>query len=356
MKRTFTKLFKNTIFMVLSLVFAFTFSNIVRADETITANDYKKAPAIANNQTVKSSFSNGDYGEFWYKIYVPTKCSINLEIKHELPVNYYLYNADLSSCIADEDWDWSGSKNDPATDSFNVDIPSKGYYYFKICNKSWKQDDRIGKLSIKYSIKLCPENFRVDYYGTDKLKLVWDPTCIYDNNNNPIHEYASGYEIQQKIKGKWKTIKKSNKNAYTVKKLAASTDVSFRIRAYISSGNTKYYGEWNTLNTTTAVEKVKITSVKNGKGAFKVNWKRVNCVGYEVVFSNYKQDLPHSSSNLLISPTTVKGKTKTSKTFRGLSRKQTYYIQVRAYKYITVNGQKSKLYGPFSSIKAVKTK
>ena len=357
MKQKFMKLFKNTVFIALIFIFSFSISNLVNADENTQADAYKTATTIALEKTVKGSYSNGENYESWYKIYVPTKCSINLEIEHHLPINYYLYNEELK-CIYDEDWHYDA----PHTDSFTVDIPEKGYYYLMIYNKAYDYERKIGNYSITYSLDSNLTNFRNEYYGSDKVKLVWDSNSNKTPNN---------YEIQQKIKGKWKTIKTTNKNAYTVKKLSPATYYSFRIRGYIKSGKTKYCSAWTTLKTNTSPAKGKITSAKVGKSSVKVNWKKTTADGYVVAISHDKYILTQNPSNIIQYMTmdyiygdlhyvSKKKNTNTFKKYQGKKLKscgyKRLYIRVCPYKKMTILGQKATVYGEWSSIKTLKIK
>ena len=93
----------------------------------------------------------------------------------------------------------------------------------------------------------------------------------------------------------------------------------------------------------------KVTTAKKG---FKVTWKKqaTQTTGYEVQYS--------TSSNFKKGNKTVniaKNKT-TSKSVSKLSAKKKYYVRVRTYKTVKVNGKNVKLYSGWSKAKSVTTK
>ena len=93
----------------------------------------------------------------------------------------------------------------------------------------------------------------------------------------------------------------------------------------------------------------KVTAVKKG---FKVTWKKqaTQTTGYEVQYS--------TASNFKKGTKTVtvsKNKT-TSKSVSKLSAKKKYYVRVRTYKTVKVNGKNVKFYSGWSKAKSVTTK
>ena len=93
----------------------------------------------------------------------------------------------------------------------------------------------------------------------------------------------------------------------------------------------------------------KVTAAKKG---FKVTWKKqaTQTTGYEVQYS--------TSSNFKKGNKTVniaKNKT-TSKSVSKLSAKKKYYVRVRTYKTVKINGKNVKFYSGWSGVKSVTTK
>lgn len=95
-----------------------------------------------------------------------------------------------------------------------------------------------------------------------------------------------------------------------------------------------------------------MSSVKAAKKAFTAKWTKqsVQTTGYQVQYSTSK-NFKKSVKTATIS----KNKT-VSKTVKKLSAKRTYYVRVRTYKTVKVNGKSVKLYSGWSKVKSVKTK
>ncbi len=98
-------------------------------------------------------------------------------------------------------------------------------------------------------------------------------------------------------------------------------------------------------------KKVSIKKLKKARKGFKANWKKVTGVaGYQIQISTSKKFSRETSTY------SIKGNKKTSKSFKGLKAKKTYYVRVRTYKNAKVNGKSVKVYSSWSKIKSVKTK
>ena len=92
----------------------------------------------------------------------------------------------------------------------------------------------------------------------------------------------------------------------------------------------------------------KLTAKSNG---FTVKWKKqkTQTTGYQIqysVFSNFKN----------AKTVTVSKNSTTSKTVSKLSIKKKYYVRVRTYKTVKVNGKSTKIYSSWSKSKSVTTK
>ena len=71
--------------------------------------------------------------------------------------------------------------------------------------------------------------------------------------------------------------------------------------------------------------------------------------GYEIQYSTNKKFTSSKKA-------TVTGYGTVSKKVTGLKAKTTYYVRIRTYKTVTVNGKSEKLYSGWSATKSVKTK
>ena len=94
-----------------------------------------------------------------------------------------------------------------------------------------------------------------------------------------------------------------------------------------------------------------VSKVKAAKKGFKVTWKKqaTQTSGYQVQYS--------TSSKFKKAKTVTVSKNKTtSKSVSKLSAKKKYYVRVRTYKTVKVNGKNVKLYSGWSKAKSVTTK
>ena len=95
-----------------------------------------------------------------------------------------------------------------------------------------------------------------------------------------------------------------------------------------------------------------LKKLKAQKKGFQVTWKKQTSqtTGYEVQYST-KKNFKKGTKTI-----TVKKNSKTSATVSKLSAKKKYYVRIRTYKTVKVNGKNTKLYSDWSSVKNVKTK
>lgn len=108
-----------------------------------------------------------------------------------------------------------------------------------------------------------------------------------------------------------------------------------------------------TATTATTVKKPKKTEIaklKSAKKGFTVTVKKVtNIKGYQVEYSTDKKFKKGVKSANIKS-------NKTSATVKNLKSKKTFYVRVRTYKSVKVNGKTTKVYSAWSKVKSVKTK
>ena len=95
-----------------------------------------------------------------------------------------------------------------------------------------------------------------------------------------------------------------------------------------------------------------LKKLKAQKKGFQVTWKKQTSqtTGYQIQYSTKKNFKKNVKS------ITVKKNSKTSATVSKLSAKKKYYVRIRTYKTVKVNGKNTKLYSDWSSVKNVKTK
>ena len=156
-----------------------------------------------------------------------------------------------------------------------------------------------------------------------------------------------------------KTIKKSSTKSYTVKKLAAGTNYSFKVRAYKVVKNKKYYIDGYDVITSgcsaaatasvsnTTIGKTKITSGKSSKGKVNLKWQKVNGAAGYVVYRSTKKGSGYTKIAEITKGSTVKYTDKTAK------KGKKYYYKVRAVK---ANEAGVDVFSAYSAAKAVKVK
>lgn len=149
---------------------------------------------------------------------------------------------------------------------------------------------------------------------------------------------VSGYEVQQYTAKKWKTVAKTSKTKYTIKKLKTGTSYKFRVRAYKG----KSYGKAAQISAKpVCVAPTKLKASKVSSTALKLSWKKVSgATAYNVQKFNGKKWV-----------TVAKNVKKTSATVSGLT--PTVNTKFRVYAYSKVG---KKVYnGAYSKTLTAKT-
>ena len=158
---------------------------------------------------------------------------------------------------------------------------------------------------------------KVKTQGTASLTLAWD------KNAN-----AKGYIIEQYKGGKWTQIAKTSSNTavtYTVNGLAADTTYTFRIKAYVISGESEIYSDYVRI-----AGKTRIANVASFKGsavsasAVKLDWsKNDKATGYSI--EQYK-------GGKWMTIATTKNNTTLTFTVKGLAEGTAYSFRIKSYR------------------------
>lgn len=95
-----------------------------------------------------------------------------------------------------------------------------------------------------------------------------------------------------------------------------------------------------------------ISALNKAKKSFTVKWKKqkTQTTGYQFQYTTDKK-FKKSVKTVTISKNTV-----VKKTVKKLAAKKTYYVRIRTYKTVKINGKNTKLYSGWSPAKKVKTK
>ncbi|MCI9488564.1 MAG: hypothetical protein HFG97_00845 [Dorea sp.] len=96
-----------------------------------------------------------------------------------------------------------------------------------------------------------------------------------------------------------------------------------------------------------------ISKLKGSVKGFKATWKKQSTQtnGYEIQYSTNKKFTKKASKIKAVAKKTAK-----SKSITGLKAKKTYYVRIRTYKKVKINGKSKKMYSSWSKAKKVTTK
>lgn len=243
-----------------------------------------------------------------------------------------------------------------------------GYTLQKYVNGEWKTIKNT--TSTKYSVTKLSQGsshkYRVRAYANQdskKFRGTWSETltastktvgtvrnlAVSDCSSTSIKlswskvSGANGYEIYlyNTSSKKYERIYTTAKTSFTHEKLSASGKYTYKVRAYIKSGDTKIRGNSSSaLTAYTAPSKVK--NVRSGgatKSTLTVKWNSVkNAAGYQLYVTgpDYKKTV---------------STTGTSYKLTGLEKRTKYTVKVRAY----VKNSDKKYYGLYSTAASLYT-
>ena len=95
-----------------------------------------------------------------------------------------------------------------------------------------------------------------------------------------------------------------------------------------------------------------VKSVKGGKKSMTVKWKKQTkqTTGYQIQYSTKKKLTSGTKT------ATIKKNKTTSKKITKLNKNKKYYVRIRTYKTVKVNGKSIKIYSSWSKVKSAKTR
>ena len=98
-----------------------------------------------------------------------------------------------------------------------------------------------------------------------------------------------------------------------------------------------------TVDYTPSVPLSKFNSVKKTKNGLDLKWNRVNGIdGYQIEYST-KEDFSVKKKTV-----TIKDAKTVKQLIKGIKKKKTYYVRIRSYKYVKVNGEKEQFFSDWS--------
>ena len=206
-----------------------------------------------------------------------------------------------------------GCNHNYITEIVNPTYDNEGYTLHKCTKCGYSYKDNYTP-----ALKLTElTGVKVKTQGTNSLTLAWDKNAS-----------AKGYIIEQYKGGKWTQVAKTSSNTavtYTVNGLAADTTYTFRIKAYVISGESEIYGGYVKI-----AGKTRIPNVASFKGravsqtAVKLDWsKNDKATGY--VIEQYK-------GGKWTALATTKNNTTLTFTVKGLAEGTTYSFRIKSFR------------------------
>ena len=234
------------------------------------------------------------------------------------PVMYVSFNGQL--LLQDVDYKVTYSKNN-APGRATVKITGIGNFNASVSKTFIISPQKVNSVSIA---KNSATTATVSWGKVDKVSGY--EILKYDANKNSfVHAvYAS-----------------ADSTSYKFTKLQNSALHSYVVKAYKTIDGDKYFGEQSdAVSVFIKPAKAQLTSVTMKNSTLNVEWKKLDCTGYEIIYttdSKFKKGLKTVK---------IKNSNKTKKAIKKLKKGKKYYVKVRAY--AVYNGKK--LYGSKSTM------
>ena len=234
------------------------------------------------------------------------------------PVMYVSLNG--QSLVQDVDYKVSYSKND-APGRATVKITGIGNFAGSVSKTFIISPQKVNSVSIA---KNSATTATVSWGKVDKVSGY--EILKYDANKNSfVHAvYAS-----------------ADSTSYQFTKLQNSALHSYVVKAYKTIDGDKYFGEQSdAVSVFIKPAKAQLTSVTMKNSTLNVEWKKLDCTGYEIIYTTdrkFKKGLKTVK---------IKNSNTTKKAIKKLKKGKKYYVKVRAY--AVNNGEK--LYGSKSTM------
>lgn len=234
------------------------------------------------------------------------------------PVMYVSFNGQL--LLQDVDYKVTYSKNN-APGRATVKITGIGNFAESVSKTFIISPQKVNSVSIA---KNSATTATVSWGKVDKVSGY--EILKYDANKNSfVHAvYAS-----------------ADSTSYQFTKLQNSALHSYIVKAYKTIDGDKYFGEQSdAVSVFIKPAKAQLTSVTMKNSTLNVEWKKLDCTGYEIIYTTdrkFKKGLKTVK---------IKNSNTTKKAIKKLKKGKKYYVKVRAY---AVNNGK-KLYGSKSTM------
>lgn len=234
------------------------------------------------------------------------------------PVMYVSFNGQL--LVQDVDYKVTYSKNN-APGRATVKITGIGNFAGSVSKTFIISPQKVNSVSIA---KNSATTATVSWGKVDKVSGY--EILKYDANKNSfVHAvYAS-----------------ADSTSYKFTKLQNSALHSYVVKAYKTIDGDKYFGEQSdAVSVFIKPAKAQLTSVTMKNSTLNVEWKKLDCTGYEIIYTT------DSKFKKCLKTVKIKNSNKTKKAIKKLKKGKKYYVKVRAY--AVYNGKK--LYGSKSTM------
>lgn len=325
-----------------------TLNDVVYA-KVVTTIDGQSADSniasITNNAKQTGSLSSLTYAEksrngYFFKVAGSVPVGQSVYYQWSEKADFATYDSDFTSYTQSASRVKDGAE---FTIPFYRLNPGKTYYVRARVYNPYSTDSNAKYSAYTKTVSFKAEMAKVKVSTSNikakSLKLVM--------SNAFNREYLTGYEIQRKVGKKYVKVAKTTDDAYTVKKLKANTNYTFRVRPYYynSEKGKTINGKWVYCETMTWGSALKLQAQPSGKTKVKLTWKKVSgAEGYEVYRSaaynqraNYDKGISDGYNADVLVKDIRKGSAK-SVTVSKLNSDSAYEFGVRAYK--TINGKK----------------
>lgn len=234
------------------------------------------------------------------------------------PVMYVSFNG--QPLIQDVDYKVSYSKND-APGRATVKITGIGNFAGSVSKTFIILPQKVNSVSIA---KNSATTATVSWGKVDKVSGY--EILKYDANKNSfVHAVFAS----------------ADSTSYQFTKLQNSALHSYVVKAYKTIDGDKYFGEQSdAVSVFIKPDKAQLTSVTLKNSTLNVEWKKLDCTGYEIIYttdSKFKKGLKTVK---------IKNSNTTKKAIKKLKKDKKYYVKVRAY--AVNNGEK--IYGSKSTM------
>ena len=276
---------------------------------------------------------SSDNSSYSYNFYVDI-ASTSIYSTKSTTAKLYLKNAGYeyySVPINNTGVTWTSSSSKIATVSSSGKITGTGKGTASISAKL-KYFSASEKVTVsKYTQKISCSSSITKTYGNSSFALNAKITqgngkLSYTSSNSKVATVSSSGRVTIKGVGKCTiTVKASETSAYNY----ASKKITITVKPKATS----------------------ISSVSAGSKKFTVKWKKqaTQTTGYQIQYS--------TNSKFSKAKTVTVGKNSTtSKAIKKLKGKKKYYVRVRTYKTVKINGKATKIYSSWSKAKSVTTK